>query len=166
MISSRNLEDLLPQVHAKAATLINACAAAGIKITISCTYRDFQEQNRLYQLGRSVPGLNVRPGHPMGNPATNAIGGHSWHNWRRAFDIVLYRNGKAVWGTDGDGLDDNPADDSTDDLELWQRVGKIGRSIGLEWAGNWRNFREFPHFQLTEGLTLASFLASHPRGLT
>ena len=32
--------------------------------------------------------------------------------------------------------------------------GQLGKKIGLEWAGDWTSFREFPHFQLTGGLTL------------
>jgi peptidoglycan L-alanyl-D-glutamate endopeptidase CwlK len=35
------------------------------------------------------------------------------------------------------------------------QIGKIGESCGLEWAGNWKTFKEFPHFQYTGGLTIA-----------
>ena len=65
----------------------------------------------------------------------------------RNFDVVPLRNGKPVWGTTGE------------DLKLWQRIGEIGKSCGLEWAGDWRTFREFPHFQFTGGLSLADFQA-------
>jgi peptidoglycan L-alanyl-D-glutamate endopeptidase CwlK len=52
-----------------------------------------------------------------------------------------------VWGTLGK------------DLELWNKIGTIGESVGLEWAGRWKRFREFPHFQFTGGLTLSDFQA-------
>lgn len=35
----------------------------------------------------------------------------------------------------------------------------VGKSIGLEWAGDWKKNREFPHFQYTGGLSLADFKA-------
>ncbi|MBK5230848.1 MAG: M15 family metallopeptidase, partial [Thermoleophilia bacterium] len=90
---------------------------------------------------------------------TNARGGDSMHQYGAAFDAVPLRHGKLVWGTRGDGIDDDPTDDDTDDLELWQRLGAIGEACGLEWAGRWKRFREFPHFQYTGGLTLNEFRA-------
>lgn len=74
-------------------------------------------------------------------------------------DVVPLRFGKPVWGTKGDGIDKNPSDDDKDDLELWQRVGAIGESVGLEWAGRWKRFPEYPHFQYTNGLSINDFAA-------
>jgi len=59
-----------------------------------------------------------------------------------------------IWGTGGNGIDDDPSDDDTDDLELWQRVGECGELVGLEWAGRWTSFREYPHFQHTYGRSI------------
>jgi peptidoglycan L-alanyl-D-glutamate endopeptidase CwlK len=137
MINSRKIEDLDPIVGAKAKELLDKCKAEGIDIMITSTYRDSESQNALYAQGRTAPGSVV----------TNAKGGQSWHNWRVAFDVVPLRNGKPVWGTAGD------------DLKLWQRVGALGKSCGLEWAGDWKTFKEFPHFQYTGGFTLAQFQA-------
>jgi peptidoglycan L-alanyl-D-glutamate endopeptidase CwlK len=33
---------------------------------------------------------------------------------------------------------------------LWWHVGRIGKSLGLEWAGDWTKFKEFPHFQIPQ----------------
>jgi peptidoglycan L-alanyl-D-glutamate endopeptidase CwlK len=52
-------------------------------------------------------------------------------------------NGKAVW----------------DDQTIWKQVGEIGKSCGLEWAGDWKTFKEYPHFQYTSGLTMAQLQA-------
>ncbi len=46
------------------------------------------------------------------------------------------RNGKAVWGSSREA-----------DRELWLKFGELGVEVGLEWAGNWTRFREFPHMQ-------------------
>lgn len=133
MINSRAISDLLPVVQAKAAAFLDRCAAEDIDVIVTSTYRDHESQNALYAQGRSKPGKVV----------TRAKGGQSWHNFRCAFDVVPLRNGKPVWGTKGE------------DLKLWQRLGQIGRDVGLEWAGDWESFVEFPHFQYTGGLTMA-----------
>lgn len=145
MISSRKLDDLLLPVKIKALDHIHACRMAGIELLVTSTYRDIESQNALYAQGRSAAGRIV----------TNARGGQSYHNWRVAYDVVPLRNGKPVWGTTGA------------DLALWQQVGELGMAQGLEWAGTWRRFREFPHFQFTSGLTLADFNAGKtlPKGL-
>ena len=137
MINSRKLEDLNPVVEEKARDFLALCKAEGIEVIVTSTYRDAESQKALYAQGRTAPGRKV----------TNAKSGQSWHNWRVAFDVVPLRNGKPVWGTTGE------------DLKLWQRIGAIGKSCGLEWAGDWRTFREFPHFQYTGGLSLADFQA-------
>lgn len=132
MINSRKLEDLHPKVEEMARQLLAAAENEGIDLLVTSTYRDHESQNELYAQGRTKPGRVV----------TNARGGRSWHNWRLAFDVVPMRNGKPVWGTSGD------------DLVLWKRVGELGKEVGLEWAGDWKRFKEFPHFQFTNGLTL------------
>lgn len=147
MLNSRKIEDLHPQVQKLCKEFLAQCEAEGIEVLITSTYRDHESQAELYAQGRTKPGSVV----------TNAKPGQSWHNWRVAFDIVPLRHGKPVWGTAGNGIDSDSTDDNTDDLELWQRIGKIGKSVGLEWAGDWKTFREFPHFQYTGGLTLADF---------
>ncbi len=135
MISSRKLEDLRPVVKAKCEAHIAACKAEGIDILITCTYRDAEEQNRLYAIGRTTPGRKV----------TNAKAGQSFHNYRLAYDLVPLQGGKPVWKTDGE------------EGKLWERVGKLGEAQGLEWAGRWTKFREFPHLQYTGGHPLSFF---------
>ena len=137
MINSRSISDLLPQVQPLANAFIEKCKAAGIEVLITSTYRDKESQAALFAQGRTAPGKIV----------TNARAGQSFHNYRVAFDIVPLRAGKPVWGT------------ANEDAVLWKKCGAIGVECGLEWAGNWRTFKEFPHFQFTGGLTLADFQA-------
>ena len=58
-----------------------------------------------------------------------------------AFDICPLVNGKTSWNY----------------IELFKKVGSIGESLGLEWGGNWKKFKDLPHFQYTAGYTLAQF---------
>jgi peptidoglycan L-alanyl-D-glutamate endopeptidase CwlK len=149
-MASRNLDDLHPSLIPLAKEFLRQAQAqlpSEISVLITCTYRSNEEQTALYAQGRTKPGRIV----------TNAAAGQSKHNFTlhkrpasKAFDIVPLRNGKCVWGTQGNGIDDNPADDVTDDLEIWQRLGIIGEMLGLEWAGKWKRFKEYPHFQLKE----------------
>lgn len=135
MVNSRKLDDLHPLVASRAQRLLDLAADSGIDLVITSTYRDHESQDALYARGRTTPGPRV----------THAAGGQSYHNFRVAFDVVPLRLGKPVWGTRGD------------DLALWQNVGRLGELIGLEWAGRWKHFKEFPHFQYTQGHDLAYF---------
>lgn len=132
MINSRNIDDLLPPVAERCHKMLAICETKKIDLLITSTYRDFESQDRLYQQGRLLPGQIV----------TWAKAGDSWHNWRRAFDVVPLRNGKPVWGTRGL------------DRELWLAVGEIGEFVGLEWGGSWDRHPDFPHFQDKMGRTL------------
>lgn len=137
MLVSRKVDDLVFPVKKRALNFIQACKEAGIDLLITCTVRDAEAQDALYAKGRTRPGRKV----------TNARGGDSFHQYAVALDVVPLQSGKPVWTTTGaDGV-------------LWRRIGEIGESCGLEWAGRWPRFREFPHFQFTDGLTIADFQA-------
>ena len=131
MINSRKLEDLHPHVAKLAREFIDACHKEGIDILVTSTFRDGEAQAALYAQGRTKPGPKV----------TNARPGFSFHNWHCAFDVVPLVHGKPAW----------------DNHDLWVKLGHIGERVGLEWAGNWHSFPEFPHFQWTGGATLADF---------
>lgn len=135
---SRAIEDLHPLVQVKCRAHLAACRVEGLDFLITSTYRDNDEQAELYAQGRTKPGKIV----------TKAKPGQSMHNYRLAYDIVPMRNGKPVWGNT-----------RPEDLALWTRIGELGEKQGLEWAGRWKTFREFPHFQFTGGLTLADLQA-------
>lgn len=124
--SERNIATLLPQVQPLARALIESAAAIGIAIKVISGTRTYEEQNALYEQGRSKPGRIV----------TNARGGYSNHNFGVAFDIGVFEGGRY--------LEESP---------LYEKVGILGESLGLEWGGRWK-FKDAPHFQLKTGLTL------------
>ena len=133
MINSRSLDDLIPQARVRVDKLIEGCKAAGIDLLVTSTYRDNESQDALYAQGRTKPGKIV----------TKAKAGQSFHNYRCAVDVVPLVNGKPVW----------------DDTILWSQIGGLGKQIGLEWAGDWQTFKEYPHFQYTGGKTLKQLQA-------
>jgi peptidoglycan L-alanyl-D-glutamate endopeptidase CwlK len=131
MINSRDINDLHPKVQTLCKQFIEECNEAGITILITSTFRDIASQNRLFAQGRTLPGRIV----------TNARGGDSFHNYRVAFDFVPLVAGKAQWN----------------DIPLFKRCGGIAKGVGLEWAGDWKRFKEYAHCQYTGSLTLSDF---------
>jgi len=129
MINSRSLDDLIAPAKERVERFIALCKDNGIDLLVTSTYRDNESQQALYEQGRTTAGKVV----------TNAKAGDSWHNWRCAVDVVPMFNGKPDW----DGS--HP---------VWAKVGELGKQAGLEWAGEWRTFKELAHFQYTGGLTL------------
>ncbi len=57
---------------------------------------------------------------------------YSMHNWGLAFDFC--KNSKTAPYDDSDGF--------------FKKVGNIGKSLGLEWGGDWTNPVDKPHLQL------------------
>ena len=122
----RNINKCHPRLIELSKKLVSACRGQELIIGIGESFRTKEEQDALYAKGRTAPG----------NIVTNAKGSSysSHHQWGTAFDI--YRNdGKGVY-TDGDGF--------------FEKVGKIGKSIGLEWGGDWKSPVDKPHFQLPD----------------
>lgn len=128
-MSSRSIEDLNYPTRERAKKFLAECTKAGITVLIYCTKRSNAEQDGLYAIGRTIPGKIV----------TNAKAGQSWHNYGAAFDFVPMVYGKPQWG----------------DKDLYAKCGAIAESVGLEWAGRWRTFKETAHCQYRGGLTLA-----------
>lgn len=100
---------------------------SGIRVKLVSGYRSFEEQNRLYALGRTKPG----------RIATKARGGYSWHNFGLAADYAFISGGQLTWN--------GP----------WKLFGRIARECGLEWGGHWKKFPDRPHVQWRRGKTLA-----------
>lgn len=131
MINSKLIKDLHPKVADLCNKFIEACGKEGIKVIITSTYRDNESQNALYAQGRTKPGEVV----------TRAKGGQSFHNYRVAFDFAPVVNNKIDW----------------ENLTLFKKCGTIAENLGLEYAGNWKNFKENAHCQFTGGLSLSDF---------
>lgn len=126
---SRSLDELHPKFRPLVDSFLSRAKQHGIDVVVTCTWRSGAEQDALYAQGRTQPGKVV----------TNAKAGQSMHNFMvagkpasLAIDIVPVANGKAVWNA-GD--------------PLWASLGQLGEETGLEWAGHWKRFKEYPHFQ-------------------
>lgn len=121
------------------------------------TLRTFAEQDALYAQGRTR--LFDSNGRRLG-VVTKAKGGQSIHNYGLAFDIVLLKdtdnNGtfeSASWETNIDFDKDGRAD--------WMEIVNIFKRHGWVWGGDWKSFKDRPHFEKTFGHTWRTLLPKH-----
>jgi peptidoglycan L-alanyl-D-glutamate endopeptidase CwlK len=107
------------------------------KVRLAQGTRTWAEQNELYAKGRTTPGPKV----------TNAKAGQSIHNYGLAVDFVLIINGtQASWDTKKDFDKDQQSD--------WMEVVQVFKKYGWSWGGDWRTFKDMPHFEKTFGKSL------------
>lgn len=144
-LSEQRLGQVHPVLATRARSLIDLCAHAGVTLMVTQGLRTWEEQDALYAKGRTVP--------PIGKQyvVTMAKGGQSFHNFGLAIDVVVLDSaGKSDWDATHPG---------------WALAGQLGGSVGLEWGGSWKTFKDLPHFQYTGGLSLADCRELHPLGL-
>ena len=130
--TQNQIAKLHPSVRAEVTTIIQECDIAltgRAKVRITQGLRTFAEQEALYNQGRTKPGKKV----------TNAKAGQSVHNFGFAVDICLIIDNKiASWDSAKDWDNDTIAD--------WFECVKIFAKHGWEWGGNWKTFKDIPHF--------------------
>lgn len=143
--SKKNIDTLQPKAQAKALAWLAACRRRGWTAVIICGTRTFKEQADLYAIGRHKD-LRSRP-------VTNAMAGSSYHNYGLAWDFCCF-DGVDSKGGIGNAL--------WDDKHLVP-CGKLAVEMGLEWAGEWKSFKETPHIQMPN-ITLASLRKEMPKG--
>ncbi|HBP63642.1 MAG TPA: cell wall biogenesis protein [Desulfosporosinus sp.] len=124
--TSNNLNTLDPYVSFLARKLLQLGKVNNLDIMINVAFRSWDDQDKLYAAGRTMPGAIV----------TNARGGESYHNWGLAFDASPIINGKL-----------------SDDTAAFKKMGKLGEQLGLEWGGSFKSIVDLPHFQVTFGLS-------------
>lgn len=118
--------------------LIQQAADKGIVIVITDDFRSAEDQDLLYEKGRSTEG----------NIVTYAKGGESYHNFGLAIDFALKTpSGNVIWDMQYDGNNNGKAD--------WTEVVKMAKALGFEWGGDWAKFKDYPHLQMNFGLTIA-----------
>ena len=138
--TERNLATLHPEVQRVMRSFLGVAkviaAKVGCDVKVISGTRSYAEQDALYARGRTVPGLKI----------SNAKGGESNHNFSLACDIAIFR-GKEY-------CPEHP---------LYNELGTLGKSLGLEWGGDWK-FVDEPHYQLrpkwATGMTERAMLAA------
>jgi len=130
--------ELHPIVKERSDQLIQQSASKGIRVVITDDFRSAEDQDRLYEQGRTTEGTIV----------TYAKGGESYHNFGLAVDFALKDPlGNVIWDMTYDGNKNGKAD--------WTEVVGMAKSLGFEWGGDWAQFKDYTHLQMDFGLTVA-----------
>lgn len=131
--SEKNIATLQPKAQLLARRMLSTLRDSGINARIISGTRTYAEQNALFAKGRDG---NAGP------IVTRARGGQSNHNFGIAWDIGVFdAKGKYLA-------------ESSDYAKAGEIISKA-KIVGLEWGGNWRTFKDVPHYQLKTGKTIA-----------
>lgn len=122
---------LHPDLATKAREHRRRAELLGIEIAFTAGFREPAEQTALYQKGRVLDAgtWHIVDPHKV---VTNALPEHAPHCRRAAYDLVPIVHERAAW----------------DRLDLFDRLGQIGRELGLVWGGDWKKIVDLPHFEL------------------
>ena len=99
--------------------------------SISQGVRIAEEQNKLYQQGRTVPGKVITncDGYKIKSKHQIKSDGFGY-----AGDIAILVDGKVTW-----------------EEKYYKEVAIVGRVLmqkyNVEWGGDWKNFKDLPHFE-------------------
>jgi len=121
--NAARLSKVNPLLAEKCRTIIQLAERESFTLIVTCGFRSNEEQNRLYQIGRR--------GIAGEKKVTNAQGGQSNHNHGSAVDFAFVVGGEISW-----------------DDKLYQNIGRWAKQVGLNWGGNWKSFKDFPHVEL------------------
>jgi hypothetical protein len=141
-VSLKRIDLLHPKLKAEALSIYEEILERQLSIRITDGYRSIEEQNTLYEQGRTKPGPKV----------TNVKGGFSYHNYGLALDFcLLFEDGKKVtW--------DRTMDINKNAIADWEEVVHVFKNHDWEWGGDWTSFKDYPHFQKTFGFTTTQLL--------
>lgn len=141
---------LHPKVRDEVVQLINQVEnklGSNMAVRIVQGLRTFEEQDELYQIGRTKPGKIV----------TNARGGFSFHNYGVAIDFAILHD-KNNDGKYEELSWDLNADFNKDGIKDWNEVVSTFKSNGWEWGGDWHSLKDYPHLQKTFGNSINAML--------
>jgi peptidoglycan L-alanyl-D-glutamate endopeptidase CwlK len=120
----------------------------GARLRFAYVLRTPEEQDALF---------NKRP------KVTNARAWQSIHNYGLAFDIVM------LYDNNGDGKFEEASwslvrDFDKDNIADWTEVTNYFKSKGWTWGGDWKSFKDAPHFEMPFGHTWRTLKAKIDSG--
>ena len=130
---SRRIDDLTKETQEKSYKFAGKMAETGIPFMLTSTYRSQAEQDALWRIGRTEPGVKV------------TWTKKSRHTGRTAFDIAILNDGQPVW--------DEKVNVNMNDEMDYVEAGHIAEALNLVWGGRFRDEKgkprpDFCHFEL------------------
>lgn len=141
------LAKLHPVFAERVKKLLHAMVIMQIPVLIAQGLRTYEEQQALYDMGRTKPstatcnheGIHRPVGtctdHPFGATVTRAKPGYSWHQF--ALSVDLYPDNVEV-----NGLQPEWDANATE----WRTLLRVGKGFALAEGAEWRTFPDNPHF--------------------
>lgn len=121
---SSRIEDLSPKAQELYGLFAQKLKEGGVAFVVVSTFRTVEEQQALWFKGRDSNGKVVNP--DLVVTQCDGIINKSNHQSRNAFDLTFAdEGGHAIYPSD-------PV--------RWKSLGEIGKSVGLEWGGDWKPF--------------------------
>jgi peptidoglycan L-alanyl-D-glutamate endopeptidase CwlK len=121
------------------ALLAKATAATfGCDYVMICGHRTWEEQDALFEQRPIV---------------TRAPGGYSNHNFGIAGDFGVFR-GKVYLDESNKALAD----------QVHEACAVHARKLGFEWGGDWKKLKDYPHFEISTGLTMGAKRLLYKKG--
>jgi hypothetical protein len=151
-ISKKNMVGCHPELQRRVLELVRLGWKNGLSFAVHMALRSWEVQRALYLQGRTtLEEVNMQRSIAGMKPivsaenriVTKADAGSSWHNYGLAVDLV----------EDGDPT-------MTGIQWSWKnnfnylKLGALGKEVGLSWGGLWKSFKDYPHFEMTGGLSL------------
>jgi peptidoglycan L-alanyl-D-glutamate endopeptidase CwlK len=141
----RDINALVPEMKEKVLMFKAKLSQAKIPYLIIETLRTQDVQNAYYAQGRQsfneVNTLRKKAGlylfkNEWENKSIVTKTRSSYHSTGKACDLVplLPSDTKKIWWAAPD--------------QVWEELGCMGESCGLEWGGRWKDFIDKPHYQL------------------
>jgi len=125
------IKDMLLQQYKEANNLLGA----NVRLRFAYVFRTPEEQHKLFLQRPKV---------------TNADQWQSIHNYGLAFDIVLLID-KDDNGTFETATWDTLKDFDGDKVSDWMEIVKYFKGKGWTWGGDWKKFKDAPHFEFNFG---------------
>jgi peptidoglycan L-alanyl-D-glutamate endopeptidase CwlK len=136
--SEKNISTLIPPAQRVARQFMIVASKFPLIVRIISGSRTYAEQDSLYAIGRTVEMHR--------SPVTNAKGGQSNHNFGVAWDV-------GIFDATGRYLNGSHAADE----QAYSSLAATAKThvAALEWGGDWKSFKDRPHYQLATGKSAA-----------
>jgi peptidoglycan L-alanyl-D-glutamate endopeptidase CwlK len=145
LITIERIKQAHPILRDELLSLYNQCnnlLPIGVRLRFAHVFRSPAEQHALFMQRPKV---------------TNADSWQSIHNYGLAFDIVI------LYDKNGDGKFETASYENNKD---WQTVVSFFKSKGYEWGGDWKKFKDAPHFEKSFGFNWKVLKQRVEKGIT
>lgn len=142
--TEENIASLVPKAQRAARQFMVAAKTFPYTVKILSGGRTYAEQTAIYAQGRSRPGKVV----------TNAPAGSSNHNFGIAFDVGIFSGAKYFTGA------------TKIENDAYMNLRKLTKPAALEldWGGDWKSSKDYPHYEMHTGKTTKQVRASLESG--